>query len=63
MTKSAPLDNNSFYDWPRKKVEAAIAEISAVMKGPMSNLERECHHRDRKELRERLAQLDAKASS
>lgn len=46
----------------REKIIAAIDEITALMKGPMPNLERALMHEDRKDLRKLLAELDAKVS-
>lgn len=45
--------------WTTERIEAAIKEISEVMKGPMSNLERHVSYLDRKELR---AELERRAT-
>ncbi len=40
-----------------KQLEEAIGQITAILRGPLSNLERACHVADRKELRVELARL------
>lgn len=41
----------------RREIEKAIAEITAELKKPMSNALRATLHLDRKELREKLAEI------
>lgn len=43
----------------RAEIETAIAEISAQLKAPLSNVERLCLVEDRQELRKILAQSQA----
>lgn len=45
----------------REEVVKAIAAISERMKGPLDNVERAWSHADRKDLRDRLAAIDAEA--
>lgn len=52
-----------YENWTTEKIEAAIAEISAVMKGPMGDLERRAHYLDRKDLRAELERRKAAPSS
>ena len=54
-----PTMSDRFKTWDRTRVVEAIAQITEIMKGPMPIWDRAWHNEDRRELRERLAEIAA----
>lgn len=50
-------DPTRYASMSREQIEAALSEISDLMKGPMTDLERALTHGDRLDLRAALAAL------
>jgi len=46
----------------REQLVAEINNISSIMKGPLPDIERMLLHKDRQDLRKKLADLDSKAN-